>query len=385
MFKRWLTKLEKVNLATTDEEREAIYRLRYKVYVEELKKGFLRDIDHERRWVKDPEDEREGVALFYTGSVEDMTGTMRIQIWEPGQAPEEIRKRFSLHLFPGIEAHTISEPARLIVRRTLRGKLILPSLARACYEYVCARPDTYFAFLYCAPGLIRAYSRLGFRPYAGNVIPNEDGIRLPMVMIVSDLDYFREVGSPLTPLVNKYFGPGKRPPLDITPFADILEGAAAKYEIDPEAVWRELQDEFLSGHEVKTQFFDDIPEADVRELSNKGFIMEVPENKVVLRADLIEKEMFLILDGVFEVLAGEKRLAVLSKGDVFGEVAFFHDSGRRSATIRALTPGKLMVLRRKFIHELMDRKPRLACQLLFNLGRIMSGRLFTMAQLYGRE
>ena len=45
MLIQWLMGLEKVLRAETLQEREAIYRFRYRVYVEELKKGFL-DVDH---------------------------------------------------------------------------------------------------------------------------------------------------------------------------------------------------------------------------------------------------------------------------------------------------------------------------------------------------
>ncbi|MCP5065018.1 MAG: hypothetical protein GY946_00505, partial [bacterium] len=93
-----------------------MYRLRYDVYIRELRKGFLSDIDHEHAWIRDPEDEQEGVSIFYTGTEEAMTGSLRLQVWDPGRIPEDIFQRFSLHLFPGIDAYKVSEAARLVVR-----------------------------------------------------------------------------------------------------------------------------------------------------------------------------------------------------------------------------------------------------------------------------
>ncbi|UCH41578.1 MAG: hypothetical protein JSU67_07915, partial [Gammaproteobacteria bacterium] len=67
-----------------------MYRLRYDVYMRELRKGFLSDIDHEHGWIRDPEDEQEGVSIFYTGTEDDMTGSLRLQVWDPGRIPEDI-------------------------------------------------------------------------------------------------------------------------------------------------------------------------------------------------------------------------------------------------------------------------------------------------------
>src|SRR4029450_661517 len=51
----WLTRLETVRVAETAPEREGVYRFRYKVYIEEL--HYNLEADHERKWLKQPEDE----------------------------------------------------------------------------------------------------------------------------------------------------------------------------------------------------------------------------------------------------------------------------------------------------------------------------------------
>ncbi|MBM3466201.1 MAG: hypothetical protein FJX76_29290 [Armatimonadetes bacterium] len=58
MFSEWLTGLAPVHRAESPAEREAIYRFRYDVYVAELGKA-MPHADHERRTVRDPEDEQE--------------------------------------------------------------------------------------------------------------------------------------------------------------------------------------------------------------------------------------------------------------------------------------------------------------------------------------
>jgi CRP/FNR family cyclic AMP-dependent transcriptional regulator len=91
-----------------------------------------------------------------------------------------------------------------------------------------------------------------------------------------------------------------------------------------------------------------------------------------------DRSLYLVVDGTLEVLLGEgrrsRRVAVLGGGTVIGEVAFF-DGGARSATIRAITPADLAELSRARFDALAADRPDLARSLLFELGRILAGRL----------
>ena len=86
--------------------------------------------------------------------------------------------------------------------------------------------------------------------------------------------------------------------------------------------------------------------------------------------------MYIVLGGTLEVLSAEgRRLTVLGRGDLFGELAFFRDEGRRTASVKAASDCHLLVLRRHFLSELGKSDPDVALQLHFNLGRILSERL----------
>lgn len=340
----------------------------------ELRKGFLSDIDHEHAWVRDPEDGQEGVSIFYTGTEDAMTGSLRLQVWEPGRIPENIFKRFSLHLFPGIGAYKVSEAARLVVRPDMRGGRLLASLALAAFEHGVTNYGVSVCFLYCSPGLVRAYMRLGFRPYPGYVIPNEDGIRLPMFMVAADLEHLRAIGSPLAPLMARHFPPDSMSP-DLSPFLKVLGEQSCHYETDSARVWQEVRDQLRPGPETRSPFLEGISPDDAELLCHSGFIMEIPADKVVIREGLVERELYLILRGEYEVRIEDKVLGILGEGDVLGEVSFFNNPGERVATIRSLTPGRAMVLERHFLERLIPSHPELACRLLMNLGRILSRHL----------
>jgi len=370
---------ERARLARTRVEREAAFRLRYDVYITELSKAFLPEVDHDRGWVKDPEDEDEDVHIFYTGTAEAMTGTLRVQVWQPGCLTEAVSRRYSLHLFPDIARYRVSEAARLVVRPECRGGSILSALACTAVEHVTSHSNVFVCFLYCSPGLVHAFMRLGFSPYPGSVIPNEDGIRLPMFMVTSDLVHLREIGSPLAPLMARHFS-RRRPLPDMTPFGAATRNLPLHYETDPERVLKEVRDRLQTGTAPRSRLLEGLTPSQTATLCRCAFVMEIPADSVVMRQGLVEHDLYLVLTGRFELLMGDCRLAELGPGDVLGEVSFFGEPGERVATVRSLTPGRVMVLENRLLERLVAHDPEVACRALYNLGRIVSAHLAAALQ-----
>jgi CRP-like cAMP-binding protein len=99
----------------------------------------------------------------------------------------------------------------------------------------------------------------------------------------------------------------------------------------------------------------------------------------VVRAGEVQPALFIVASGSLEVLAdagrkGQRRIAVIEPGYVFGEQSFF-DGLPRSATVRALSAGELRSLTREAFEVLAAREPDLARMMLLDLGRILSIRL----------
>ncbi len=385
MFEPWFTKLEQVHEAKSREERDAVYAFRYKVYVEELGRE-LGGADHVRKVVCDEDDEQDGSVLLYTGPLDDISATVRLRIWQPGRIPRHEFDMLSMSRFPGIEQRTISELGRLMIRPTLRGKLLLPSLVRSVYERgVAAGVD--LGFCYCAPGLVPHYRKLGFRPYAAPLVPTVDGLEVPLVGIASDAKYLKQMGSPVASLVSRLYGtgPGKRPPLDLSTLGDLLEPGGSSVELERDQIWQEVQDGLLQDA-AASSILDGLSEAAVRKLTTKGFLLDVARDTLVTRAGHGQREMYIVLEGTLEVSSAEgRRLTVLGRGDLFGELAFFRDEGRRTASVKAASDCHLLVLRRHFLSELGKSDPDVALQLHFNLGRILSERLVRVERRVAAE
>lgn len=94
----------------------------------------------------------------------------------------------------------------------------------------------------------------------------------------------------------------------------------------------------------------------------------------LIRAGDKDDSFYILTNGEVEVTIGDKVLAAIPKGSVFGEIAFF-DGAPRSATIRSKTAGSAIRVTRENFNTLAAWEPVIARQLLFDLGRVLAMRL----------
>ena len=229
--------LEPVYIAETEAEREAVFSFRFSVYGTELGRK-LGGADHGRQRVHDLEDDQPYTTLLYTDDgAGQLTGTTRIRRWEPGQVPAKDWEAFSMERFEGLRDMPTAEIGRLMIERGHRGQLGLVSMACAVYQLYAGELVADAAFINCAAGLVRHYRLLGFRTYDGKMIPTADGIEVPLVLIPSDRAFLEQAGSFVAPFADLFYGPGKRAPVDVEPWARLLDADSAPVRFDSAAVW----------------------------------------------------------------------------------------------------------------------------------------------------
>ena len=370
--------LEPVYIAETDDEREAVFSFRYSVYGAELGRK-LGNADHGRERVHDPEDDQPYTTLLYTDDgAGQLTGTTRIRRWEPGQVPAKDWEAFSMERFEGLRDMPTAEIGRLMIERGHRGQLGLVSMSCAVYQLYAGELVADAGFINCATGLVRHYRLLGFRTYAGKLVPTADGIEVPLVLIPSDRAYLEQAGSFVAPFVDLFFGPGRRPPVDIGRWARVLDADSAPVRFDATAVWDRVS-RLRQAEASHPSMLEALSEDTVRKLTAKGFLMDLAAGQLLTEKGLAQREIFVILDGAFEVHDGDRRICLLGRGDVVGEIGFFGSSGRRIASVTAASPGQVLALRRHFVDELMKTDPACAAEVLFGLARVLADRQYTQA------
>ena len=113
--------LEPVYIAETEAEREAGFSFRYSVYGAELGRK-LGGADHGRQRVHDAEDDQPYTTLLYTDDgAGQLTGTIRIRRWEPGEVPAKDWEAFSMERFAGIAQEMFERARHLLGIERQRG------------------------------------------------------------------------------------------------------------------------------------------------------------------------------------------------------------------------------------------------------------------------
>lgn len=103
-----------------------------------------------------------------------------------------------------------------------------------------------------------------------------------------------------------------------------------------------------------------------------------PAGLRILTAGEKDRTLYLIVSGEVDVVVegakGPVRIATITEGSVFGEMAFF-DGEPRSAHVIARKAVEVLSLRAERLEQLVAWHPRLAHRLVMELGRVLSLRL----------
>src|SRR5882757_8136585 len=94
-----------IRVADCEQTRRAIYKFRYKIYIEEMGKPY-RNADHENRLLTDELDEN--ATLLYAEESGEIVGTTRINWGSDPIAMCAFREPFDLDMFQEFPSHLLS-------------------------------------------------------------------------------------------------------------------------------------------------------------------------------------------------------------------------------------------------------------------------------------
>ena len=178
--------------ATTAAEIEAVQRLRYEVYVEELDR--YRDAAGavDGRFVE-PEDDHSWI--FYARVGDEMVASTRPTWGGSGFSERQIDQYGLAPLLEEIPPELMAVGERNSVLPMHRGSGVIDALM----EYGKSFAETYDLRVVigcCEPHLLSLYLKMGCRPYAEQNINSESaGYLIPIISFVPDVEAFRGVGS----------------------------------------------------------------------------------------------------------------------------------------------------------------------------------------------
>jgi hypothetical protein len=359
-----------VHLAETEEEKEAVYRFRYDVYVEEMGR-YGEAADHENRRLVEPEDAT--ARIWYAAQGGEVVATQRLS-WG-GDAPftERLIEHYQLEPFlKELPPETLAVGERAMVAPRLRGSGVLQELGRASSE-LTQEKRIQLIFGACEPHLLSLYLGQGCRTFAKkNINSSESGYLIPIVTVIEDVDYLRRIGSPSAATARDYGDDARIPDcvdrlIDSGGVMSQRLSAPGRYLGEVHEALGELAENRLSG-------LDGLSEDEAARVLGRSNIIRCSAGDRVLKQGGVARNMFVVLEGTLEVRVDDELVRVLSPGDVFGEMAFLLERPR-AADVYAATDGRILSLSEGTLRKAIASDPEVAAQLLLNISKMLCYRV----------
>ncbi len=357
--------------AETDRDRDAVYRLRYRVYVQEMNRyGSI--ADHETQRLVEPDDARS--RLYLAGDGEEAVGTMRLTWGGDGPFGERHVAQYDLEPFLAeVPPEQIIIGERFMVSKPWRGGELIFRLFRTYLKFVNEK-RIQLIFGDCEPHLLNLYQGLGFRTYTRkNVNSPETGYLIPLVMIPHHLDYMRAIASPLGQVL-KDFGAEARVP-DCVPRLLAQGSAVLSQRLVPgETYFRDVRST-LSLAESNVLLFDGLGEGQVQRCLGKSSVIECRKGDRLIKKGNVAQNMFVVLSGTLEVRDGDTVVAFSGAGDIVGEMAFLLESPRTLDVYAATDDVRVLSLSESVVKKMIQEDPASAATVLLNLSKMLCHKL----------
>jgi CRP-like cAMP-binding protein/predicted GNAT family N-acyltransferase len=352
-----------LRFAETEADHEAIYRLRYDVYVEEMGYAFP-GVDHGGRRLAEPL--ARPTRLLMAEEEGALVGTLQFNWGSECPFTDDERRIYRLSDFiamVGDESTMIA--SRFMTRPNHRDSDLPARMLDRMFEFALDN-DVQLLFADCRPHLINNYLRLGFRTFAKTYNDPTVGMLAPLVFVIDDVAHLERIRSRLVPLFK-----AKRPgqPEAVSRILSLLPQATPVQLLSHPAGspdWTGLQST-LAEDEISI-FHGMEPEEVARLIEMSPVIKCAPGDRIVSQ-DLAERSVFVVLEGAVEIVRDSRLVALMTRGSVFGEIAFLLGVDR-TADVVAVGDTTVIALRERALNELIASESKLAARFLLNLARI---------------
>jgi hypothetical protein len=361
------------HLAETQEEKDAVYRFRYEIYVAEMGR-YGKAADHERTMLVDPEDET--ARIFYAARDGDVIATSRLSWGGDALFTQHLIDHYMLAPFlRELPLDAIAVGERGMVKPEMRGSPLFTELGESSSQFVQdARIQLIFGA--CEPHLLSLYVGQGMRTYSKqNMNSDEAGYLIPIVRVVEDVEYLRRIGSP-TAATAKDYGDDARIPECVDRLITHGGNVMSQRLIESGAYFGEVHGALDRLAENQFSALDGLSEEDAAGALGKSNIIQCAAGDRILKKGGVARNMFVVLEGNLEVRDEGTLLRVLSPGDIFGEIAFLLEQPR-SADVYAATDGRILSLSERTLRQSISRDSESAATLLLNISKILCKRLLS--------
>lgn len=364
----------RIAFASTPDERERIFRFRYRIYVQEMGKQ-PSYADHVNSRLCDDMD-NDAAAIGYAAAGDEIIATIR---WNQGTAktiPERWKKIYALDRFSRYAPEALGFSSRLMLAPAWRGSMVLNALLASLFRRG-REAGALFDFINCAPSLIELYEQLGYRRYTDGFVDEDVGYRVPLVLVLDDVEHMRAVHSPFMRLPVPIASDPAIPAWFREEFTGQL-GIVNRRLVDAGEFWRSLEEKLRRAPTEAIPLFEGLSTEEAHRFLKSGVILKCRAGDAILRRGDVGNEMFVVLSGLVEVRQGvtgrHAALALMGPGQLFGEMAFLSQRPR-TADVVAVEDVEVLVLNQSFLKRAIKRSPDITARVLLNLSLVLCDRL----------
>ncbi|WP_164928683.1 cyclic nucleotide-binding domain-containing protein [Gloeobacter violaceus] len=373
--------LSHVKIASTDEEREAIFRFRYRVYIEEMNQRPAH-ADHRRQQLCDPHDR--SAVLFYIREGDEVVASVRRNFIDLADCPPGWCEAFALDRFAGFAAGALTVSSRFVIAHRLRHSTIAARLVAGAYRH-SREAGVRFDFLLCRWYLIDLYEHLGYRRYLHNYRdPNEPvGLMTPMVCVPEDAEYLRSVGSPFARVADGF-------PNDITGGVWLFEQFPQLPEFSSvrstplEGRWSKLRQILGGPPEQIIRMLRGLSEVDAKALLKHAILHRVRVGRVILQPGDQLGALFIVVSGTVALDYpgnSDRPPNILSVGECFAAEGLLASCGATGQAV-ALSEVQLLILPEQTVVQTERKHPQTVCRLRTNLLQEPCGKFLSPVVLH---
>ncbi|WP_230843899.1 cyclic nucleotide-binding domain-containing protein [Gloeobacter morelensis] len=373
--------LPQVKIATTDAEREAIFRFRYRIYIQEMN-VWLPHTDHRRQHVCDRHDE--SALLFYIEDQGEVVATLRRNMVDIDNCHPEWREAFALERFAKVAPNTLSVSGRFMVASRFRHSSMAARLAIAAYRHG-REEGVRFDFLLSRFHQIEMYEHLGYRRYVNNYLDvnHAFGLMAPMVCVGEDVEHLRSVGSPFAREARRFANRASEGAWFSEQFPAPPEFAPAR-TLSPERRWSQMCRLLGGPPERAIRMLQGLSEADARALLKHALLHRVRAGKIIVQRGDLLGSLFIIASGAVALYYPgnfDRPPDVLSSGECFGAEGILASCCAVGQAV-ALSEVYLLVLPEAAVAQHRHKHPQVIHHLRANLLQEPCSRFLPTAILH---
>ncbi len=133
------------------------------------------------------------------------------------------------------------------------------------------------------------------------------------------------------------------------------------------------------------KLFEHLGAVETNDLGRISRIRQIEEGAVIFKEGEKSKDIYFLLDGRVgirkKISSGSKTIAIMRKGDIFGEMALF-ENAPRSATAFAMTQAEILDINGDDFGRFLSEKPEESFGILMKIIAVSSSRLRNMDKYF---